>query len=227
MADAGAASVVCKIAADLAAHESTIQYTSLYAKPTRLARGASFSSTLATLWQTPSFALFGRRETDGTGHVDAIDVFAEGSSSSAARGRAKSLVWLSWDDVRRLHAVFRSLEYVDAEGRPTPMVDSYVSRLADTTQTGAEIKLAGVQASAWTLISRVFARARALRVSADAGEVCEGDATGVLAWFPRLEVLDVRGVPRRALRFWDEWAERACALRVQRDALDIRELDAA
>ncbi|KAJ2483940.1 hypothetical protein IWW56_000086 [Coemansia sp. RSA 2131] len=218
--DARAAAQVCKIAADLAAHESSIQYTSLYTKqPQQLARGASFSSTIATLWQAPSFSLFGRGTSAAT-HVHAIDSFIEET------GRAKNLVWLSWDDCRSLYTVFRNLEYVDAEGRPTPVVDSFVSRLADKEHAGDAKPDEGVQGSAWMLISRVFSCARALRVSAEAEEVTESDAVGVLTWFPRLEVLEVQGIPRQALRFWDEWVGgRLCALKMEYAGLDLKVLD--
>ncbi|KAJ2125651.1 hypothetical protein IW147_000711 [Coemansia sp. RSA 720] len=218
--DARAAAQVCKIAADLAAHESSIQYTSLYTKqPQQLARGASFSSTIATLWQAPSFSLFGRGTSAAT-HVHAIDSFIEET------GWAKNLVWLSWDDCRSLYTVFRNLEYVDAEGRPTPVVDSFVSRLADKEHAGDAKPDEGVQGSAWMLISRVFSCARALRVSAEAEEVTESDAVGVLTWFPRLEVLEVQGIPRQALRFWDEWVGgRLCALKMEYAGLDLKVLD--
>ncbi|KAJ2503424.1 hypothetical protein GGH96_000214 [Coemansia sp. RSA 1972] len=218
--DARAAAQVCKIAADLAAHESSIQYTSLYTKqPQQLARGTSFSSTIATLWQAPSFSLFGRGTSAAT-HVHAIDSFIDET------GRAKNLVWLSWDDCRSLYTVFRNLEYVDAEGRPTPVVDSFVSRLTDKEHAGDTNPDEGVQGSAWMLISRVFSRARALRVSAESEEVTESDAVGVLTWFPRLEVLEVQGIPRQALRFWDEWVGgRLCALKMEYAGLDLKVLD--
>ncbi|KAJ2708570.1 hypothetical protein H4R19_004681, partial [Coemansia spiralis] len=62
-----------------------------------------------------------------------------------------------------------------------------------------------VQSAAWTLISRVFARATALRISADAEEVSESDAQAVLTWFPQLEYLEVQRIPHAALRFWSSW----------------------
>ncbi|KAJ2228423.1 hypothetical protein GGH97_006405, partial [Coemansia sp. RSA 475] len=49
---------------------------------------------------------------------------------------------------------------------------------------------------------------------------------GVLTWFPRLEVLEVQGIPRQALRFWDEWVGgRLCALKMEYAGLDLRVLD--
>ncbi|KAJ1733320.1 hypothetical protein LPJ61_001621 [Coemansia biformis] len=61
------------------------------------------------------------------------------------------------------------------------------------------------QSAAWALISRIFARTTALRISADAEEVSESDAQAVLTWFPQLEYLEIQRIPHAALRFWGTW----------------------
>ncbi|KAJ1887013.1 hypothetical protein LPJ81_006598, partial [Coemansia sp. IMI 209127] len=73
-----------------------------------------------------------------------------------------------------------------------------------------------VRTAAWQLLSNTFARATALRISAEAEEVSESDALAVLTWFPRLEYLDIQSIPHAALRFWDVWMpDRLACLKVE------------
>ncbi|KAJ1935490.1 hypothetical protein FBU59_005368, partial [Linderina macrospora] len=155
------------------------------------------------------------------------------------------MVWLSWADCRNLLEAFRHFEYVDSRGRPTPLVDGYASRL-----TGGEHKVAASAAgkwwwkwggssenddddeeegamrrAAWDLISSVFARATALQITAEAEEVSESDAQAVLTWFPRLEYLEIQGIPRKALLFWETWLpERVSCLVVQYAGVDLADI---
>ncbi|KAJ2524512.1 hypothetical protein GGI11_000769 [Coemansia sp. RSA 2049] len=76
---------------------------------------------------------------------------------------------------------------------------------AATTSTAGTHSDEQVRTAAWQLLSNIFARATALRLSAEAEEVAESDVQAVLTWFPRLEFLDSQSIPHAALRFWDTW----------------------
>ncbi|KAJ2730609.1 hypothetical protein H4R23_003277 [Coemansia sp. Cherry 401B] len=223
LVDAQAAARVCKIAADLAAHEQHILYTSVLqrARP-KLAKGGSFGSALATLWQAPTQALanslFGRGAVPTDNHVHPI----ESALVNSQETRNAYMVWLAWDDCRSLDQVFRHLEYVGADGKPTQLVDSFVSRLTGGESVAEQANnVDDVRGAAWLLISRIFARATALRVSAEAEEV--EDALAVLTWFPRLEYLETQRIPRTALRFWATWLPgRLSSLRMDYAGIDLR-----
>ncbi|KAJ2677342.1 hypothetical protein IWW42_000148 [Coemansia sp. RSA 1085] len=148
----------------------------------------------------------------------------------------QKMVWLAWDDCRSLFQVFRHFEYVDKSGKPTSLVDSYVSRITD----GEAANLSSVgrvnssadsdiddelQTAAWLLISRIFARATALRISAEAEEVAEEDALAVLTWFPKLEYLETQQIPRPALSFWSSWLPgRLGCLKMEYAGLDLADI---
>ncbi|KAJ2908391.1 hypothetical protein GGI21_002933, partial [Coemansia aciculifera] len=79
-----------------------------------------------------------------------------------------------------------------------------------------------VRSAAWKLISSIFARATALKISAEAEEVSESDAQAVLTWFPQLTYLETQSIPRKSLRFWDSWAPaRISGLKVRYAGLDL------
>ncbi|KAJ2841534.1 hypothetical protein IWW36_006230, partial [Coemansia brasiliensis] len=129
--DHRAAAQVRKIAADLSANEQHIVYTSLLS-PSRpkLNKGSSFSNAWATLWQAPTQALthslFGRSTaTASNRHLHPVDC------TLLETTKQQQMVWLAWDDCRSLFQVFRHLEYVDNNGKPTSLVDSFVSRITD------------------------------------------------------------------------------------------------
>ncbi|KAJ2456306.1 hypothetical protein EV183_000233 [Coemansia sp. RSA 2336] len=233
--DKQAAAQVRKIAADLSANEQHIVYTSLL-KPSqpKLNKGSSFSNAWATLWQAPTQALtqslFGRSSaTAGNRHLHPVDC-------PLLETTKQQMVWLAWDDCRCLFQVFRHFEYVDKSGKPTSLVDSYVSRITDGE--AANLSLVGrvnssadsdtedeLQTAAWLLISRVFARATALRLSAEAEEVAEEDALAVLTWFPKLEYLETRQIPRAALSFWSLWLPgRLGCLKMEYAGLDLADM---
>ncbi|KAJ2663145.1 hypothetical protein IWW48_001466 [Coemansia sp. RSA 1200] len=275
-------------------------------------RTKTLGSALVSLFQTPTQALahtlFGTAAataTVGDGEQDTPQhglylhpmqstVLRSSKSTHDAHGSKQAMmVWLSWDDCRRLAHVFRYFEYVDALGKPTSLVDTLVSRLtageaakspamgrqgsseesdgarslaaggndsnggggnglrlwgwgpsagngnsnndtgdaqgvenngsaamgtsnAATTSTAGTHSDEQVRTAAWQLLSNIFARATALRLSAEAEEVAESDVQAVLTWFPRLEFLDIQSIPHAALRFWDTWMpDRLTCLKVE------------
>ncbi|KAJ1931171.1 hypothetical protein EC988_009873, partial [Linderina pennispora] len=151
------------------------------------------------------------------------------------------MVWLSWADCRSLLEIFRHFEYVDSRGQPTSLVDGYASRLTGGERKAPETgtgkwwwrwggssenddgdEEGAVRRAAWDLVSSVFARATALQITAEAEEVSESDAQAVLTWFPRLEYLEIQGIPRNALLFWETWLpERASCLVVRYAGVDL------
>ncbi|KAJ2451905.1 hypothetical protein GGF42_004156, partial [Coemansia sp. RSA 2424] len=281
--DAHSAAQVCKIAADLSAHESHI----LFVPPLRRQAGAASSqgSKLGIAWasflQAPAQALtqtlFGSTGAIAPkGHLHPLD---SGLLDDDKDNRGQGMVWLAWDDCRCLFQVFRALEYVDALGKPTALVDTFASRMTageaassasvsptpaagngrrqsfgtlaaagnsgptmttssrlwrwgGGTPAGAEVHDAGdtyteehVRTAAWKLVSSIFARATALKISAEAEEVSESDAQAVLTWFPQLTYLEVESIPRASLRFWDSWAPaRISGLKVRYAGLDLTNL---
>ncbi|KAJ1668303.1 hypothetical protein EV178_000649 [Coemansia sp. RSA 1646] len=87
---------------------------------------------------------------------------------------------------------------------------------AATTTSNGTHREEQVRTAAWQLLSSTFARATALRISAEAEEVAESDAQAVLTWFPRLEYLDIQSIPHAALRFWEAWMpDRLTCLKVE------------
>ncbi|KAJ2083121.1 hypothetical protein H4R24_001034 [Coemansia sp. RSA 988] len=263
LADTQAAAQVRKIAADLSIHETHILTSSLLQQEqqqrTQESKGYSLSSAFASLWQTQP--LFQNGVFEGKEHVYPFNTQLLGNTEVR---RSSAMIWLGWDECRSLFKVFRGLEYVDAAGKPTSLVDSFVARLAeggatgpgatntharngmrrrDSSSTGGGLRLWGwnssssssdgdglcsdeqTRSAAWVLISRIFAQATALRVSAEAEEVSEGDGQAVLTWFPRLEYLEIEGIPRAALRFWDTWlAERIRFLKIEYAGLDLQDV---
>ncbi|ORX72103.1 hypothetical protein DL89DRAFT_291338 [Linderina pennispora] len=153
----------------------------------------------------------------------------------------RGMVWLSWADCHSLLEIFRHFEYVDSRGQPTSLVDGYASRLTGGERKAPETgtgkwwwrwggssenddgdEEGAVRRAAWDLVSSVFARATALQITAEAEEVSESDAQAVLTWFPRLEYLDIQGIPRNALLFWETWLpERASCLVVRYAGVDL------
>ncbi|KAJ2802184.1 hypothetical protein H4R20_003381 [Coemansia guatemalensis] len=264
LTDSQAAAQVRKIAADLSIHETHILTSSLLRQEQQPrpqeSKGYSLSSAFASLWQTQR--LFQEGSSEGKEHVYPFNTQLLGDAEVR---RSSAMVWLGWDECRSLFKVFRSLEYVDAAGKPTSLVDSFVARLAeggtagpgatnahardsgtrrrDSSSAGGGLRLWGwnsssnndssdgdgtcsdeqTRSAAWMLISRIFAQATALRVSAEAEEVSEGDGQAVLTWFPQLEYLEIEGIPRAALRFWDTWlAERIRCLKIEYAGLDLQ-----
>ncbi|KAJ2746501.1 hypothetical protein GGI20_001276, partial [Coemansia sp. BCRC 34301] len=274
--DAHSAARVCQIAADLIAHESQILVTSPLRRHSRVAntRGTKLGSAWASFLQAPAQALthtlFG---TTGAvvakGHLHPLDT---GLLDDDKDSRDKGMIWLAWDDCRCLFQVFRALEYVDALGKPTALVDTFASRMtageavpsasASPTPIGggggrrqsfgapgnngiaAASRLWGwggsapagtegcgtgdtyteehVRTAAWKLVSSIFARATALKISAEAEEVSESDAQAVLTWFPQLTYLEVQSIPRASLRFWDSWVPgRISGLKIRYAGLDL------
>ncbi|KAJ2009575.1 hypothetical protein GGI04_000298 [Coemansia thaxteri] len=287
--DALAAARVCKIAADLGANESHILFAPPIRRPSTNTSSASKSSSttaaklgsaLASFIQAPTQAithtLFGSASVPiaAESHVHPLDVALlddkDGGRSS------KGMVWLAWHDCRCLFHVFRALEYVDSFGKPTPLIDTFVSRLvageaalstatlpavasssARRQSTSADAKPANgsgvsrlwgwggaaskppvdreeigaaggacdeeqVRQAAWRLISGIFARATALKISAEAEEVSESDAQAVLTWFPHLAYLEIQSIPRASLRFWEEWAPtRLSGLKIRYAGIDL------
>lgn len=140
------------------------------------------------------------------------------------------MVCLGWDDCRCMLTVFRSLEYVDKRGVPTSVVDSFVSRLTageamPTTKDNGGEEEDEMRASAWLLISNVFARTTTLRISAEAEEVSANDTSAVLTWFPNLSYLDIVGIPPPSLAFWAIWLPpRITCLKVKYAGIDIPSL---
>ncbi|KAJ2889563.1 hypothetical protein IWW38_004630, partial [Coemansia aciculifera] len=264
----------------LSSHESHILFT----PPLRRHVGAASLqvSNLSRAWtlflQAPAHALtqtlFGSTgATPTNGHLRSLDsALLEDDKYS----RGKGMVCLAWDDCRCLFRVFRALEYVDALGKPTALVDTFASRMtageavssasASPTPTGygrrrqsvgtpstasnsvltTTSRLWGwgggggtaagpegldsgdtnteehVRSAAWKLISSIFARATALKISAEAEEVSESDAQAVLTWFPQLTYLETQSIPRKSLRFWDSWAPaRISGLKVRYAGLDL------
>ncbi|KAJ1964898.1 hypothetical protein GGI12_001129 [Dipsacomyces acuminosporus] len=252
---------VCEIADDLCSHQAHILTTApLRRRQDQAATAtASLGGALTSLLHAPAQAitqtLFGAwsRSMPATAkHLRSLDTMLLDLHGEA---QPQGLVWLAWDDCRCLFQVFRNLEYVDTTGKPTSLVDGYVSRLTageaaskaaagkskgaasslDTTAakqgiSGGASRLWGwagnsgdgaagdgdgsaadahseerVRTAAWQLISNIFARATALRISAEAEEVSESDGQAVLTWFPQLEYLEIQSIPRESLRFWDTW----------------------
>ncbi|KAJ1724530.1 hypothetical protein LPJ53_001235 [Coemansia erecta] len=219
---------VCRIAADLGASEAQILATAPLRRPgsgagKRLGGGRMLKTALTALWQRAP-VLFGVRSEAGLGgHVRALESRLLQADEA---GSERAMVWLSWDECRQLAQVFRRLEYVDESGKPTALVDAYVSRLTDgesqTSDSAGEAD--SEQAAAWRLISREFARATALGISGEAEEVAAGQAVAVavVTWFPRLEYLELQRVPWEALRHWGAWAgQRLSCLKVQYAGLDV------
>ncbi|KAJ2549877.1 hypothetical protein EV175_004276, partial [Coemansia sp. RSA 1933] len=269
--DPGAASQVCRIATDLAANESLILVTSplhnsqsSHSTSAQSRRTSLLGSALVSLLQTPTQALahtlFGATasQNDTHSHLHPLQSSVLDPDHDA-RSSKQAIVWLSWDDCRCLARAFKHFEYVDAQGKPTSLVDTLVSRLTageaaltahrpsgsdavgiqsqdsggvDTSSTMGVSGSSGasrlwgwstsgtdrdgeeasgthneeqVRTAAWQLLSNTFARATALRISAEAEEVAESDAQAVLTWFPRLEYLDIQSIPHPALLFWDLW----------------------
>ncbi|KAJ2331170.1 hypothetical protein GGH92_009309, partial [Coemansia sp. RSA 2673] len=241
---------------------------------------AKLGSALASFIKAPTQAithtLFGSASVPiaAESHVHPLDVALlddkDGGRSS------KGMVWLAWHDCRCLFHVFRALEYVDSFGKPTPLIDTFVSRLvageaalstatlpavasssARRQSTSADAKPANgsgvsrlwgwggaaskppvdreeigaaggacdeeqVRQAAWRLISGIFARATALKISAEAEEVSESDAQAVLTWFPHLAYLEIQSIPRASLRFWEEWAPtRLSGLKIRYAGIDL------
>ncbi|KAJ2491755.1 hypothetical protein IWW37_002079, partial [Coemansia sp. RSA 2050] len=276
--DAHAAAQVCKIAADLSAQESHIRFEPpLRRHGVASPQGSKLGSAWASFFQAPTQAitqtLFGSTGPIETkGHLHPLD---SGLLDEDKDSRSKGMVWLAWDDCRCLYRVFRALEYVDALGKPTSLVDTFASRMtageavssatssptpvgngrrqsadastaaasgvsgasrlwgwsgaASSTPSGSEGRETGdayteehIRAAAWRLVSSIFARATALKISAEAEEVSESDAQAVLTWFPRLAYLEVQSIPRASLRFWDTWAPaRLSGLKVRYAGLDL------
>ncbi|KAJ2065800.1 hypothetical protein GGI17_000069 [Coemansia sp. S146] len=276
--DAHAAAKVCKIATDLSAQESHIRFE----PPLRRNAGATstpgskLGSTWVSLFQAPTQAitqtLFGSAgPIEAKSHLHPLD---SGLLDEDKDNRGKGMVWLAWDDCRCLFQVFRALEYVDALGKPTPLVDTFASRMTageaissatsspassgngrrqsvgapsaaataasglsgasrlwgwGSTPSGSEGREAGdtfteehIRTAAWKLVSSIFARATALKISAEAEEVSESDAQAVLTWFPRLAYLEIQSIPRASLRFWGSWAPaRLSGLKVRYAGLDL------
>ncbi|KAJ2018440.1 hypothetical protein GGI14_002305 [Coemansia sp. S680] len=274
--DAHAAAKVCKIATDLSAQESHIRFEPPLRRHagTSSAQSSKLGSAWASLFQAPTQAitqtLFGSTgPIEAKSHLHPLD---SGLLDEDKDNHGKGMVWLAWDDCRCLFQVFRALEYVDALGKPTPLVDTFASRMTageavssatssptpsgnvrrqsvgtpsataasglsgasrlwgwGTTPSGSEGNEAGdtytedhIRTAAWKLVSSIFARATALKISAEAEEVSESDAQAVLTWFPRLAYLEIQSIPRASLRFWDSWAPaRLSGLKVRYAGLDL------
>ncbi|KAJ2372772.1 hypothetical protein IW150_003952, partial [Coemansia sp. RSA 2607] len=226
------AAQVCRIAADIGANETQILATAPLRRPEsgagRLMGGSRMLQTaLSALWQRAPVLFGGKQEASLGGHVRALESRLLQEDEA---GREQAMVWLSWDECRQLAQVFRRLEYVDESGKPTALVDAYVSRLTDGESQSSESKGAAdsEQAAAWRLISREFARATALGISGEAEEVATEQAVAVVTWFPRLEYLELQRVPWEALRYWEAWAgQRLSCLKVQYAGLDVTGMLAA
>ncbi|KAJ2806650.1 hypothetical protein H4R21_000776, partial [Coemansia helicoidea] len=219
--EAETAAQVCRIASDLSGLESP------GAQAGGESKRYSLGGALASLWKAPTQALAHTlfRAADAAPAGGRRLRVVESELIDAQDGRRRSsMVWLTWDDCRCLSRAFRALEYVDATGQPTALVRTHVSRLTAGEAVGAQEESGGdrrrslahdggggrssseeqARGAAWALISRVFARATALRVSAEE-EAGKGDALAVLTWFPQLEYLEVQGIRPAALRFWSSW----------------------
>ncbi|KAJ2725333.1 hypothetical protein GGI07_001341 [Coemansia sp. Benny D115] len=242
--DARAAAQVCAIAQDLATQQEHILFTAPLPqrRPNSLtATSTSLLTAALSLWQKPAQALthtFFKPGKPGStsGLINAhINTLCSDLLGAQRNNGSRGMVCLAWDECRSLYHIFRALEYVDMQGKPTSLVDTFVSRLTagEAAKSGETARSHGpgsageehVRMSAWRLISDIFARATALRISAEAEEVSEADAQAVLTWFPQLEYLEIQSIPQESLRFWTTWLPpRLTSLCVRHAGVDLERI---
>ncbi|KAJ1646439.1 hypothetical protein LPJ64_002084 [Coemansia asiatica] len=132
-------------------------------------RGSLLTTALTTLLQKPTLALtqslFGGNSKSQIAAGSHLEKLHSGLLSSQELKHGKGAVWLSWEDCRCLFQVFCSFEYVDALGKPTSLVDTFVSRLTAGEAVSSASGTTGPGSSSKNVINSMRRRRRSTNVA--------------------------------------------------------------
>ncbi|KAJ2637388.1 hypothetical protein GGF40_002392 [Coemansia sp. RSA 1286] len=148
-------------------------------------RGSLLTSALTTLLQKPTLALTqslfggnGRPQIAAGTHLQKLE---SGLLSLQELKHGKGAVWLSWEDCRCLFQVFRSFEYVDALGKPTSLVDTFVSRLTAGEAIASGSGAAGLGSTSRSVIDSARRQRRSSSVTGGSAATATATAAGAAA----------------------------------------------